>query len=141
MKKGKVNGMGMEIHIIIPEKKGTFGKLIYAGRGKNAYVYDKDKEKRTNILEARIYRLTSEVQGGQIEVHVPAEVDELDFNFMEEVEIINPVMTSRATSTKDSSFANLVWKCTVDTIKKKESGSMVKNTGMAKTPAEKVLNG
>jgi len=125
--------MSTELKVIVPDIKATFGKLVFAGKGKEVFTFDPITRQRTGILEARIYKLTSDVQGGQIEVYVPAVVKDLEFNFMEEVEIINPVLTARGTSTKESSFASVIWKCEVDDIIKKETGAMPKNTGTNKS--------
>lgn len=126
----------MKLKDIVPKVEATFGKTVFAGRGNDVFIYDPITRQRTNVLEARTYRLMSEVQGGEIEVIVPATVDELTFGFMEEVEMINPVLTARGKSSgsRDKSYAEVIWKCEAEKIRKKgNSGTTLKNTGKSET--------
>lgn len=133
----------MKIGEIKEDLKSTFGKMVFVKKVTDVFVYDRVFKQRTNELEGRTYCLTSE-EHGEIEVFVPATVGELDFKcldeeeratnkdalkFLEEVEVVKPVLTVYGSSPRESTKVTLNWKCTVETIRRKGNETTLKNTG------------
>lgn len=111
----------MNFNFIVPDEKMTFGELKFLGLNRERYAYVDGK--RTDTLESRIYNLGSSVQGGQIEVTVPAYVELKEYDFFQDVELKNPKISAGARS--NGNFANVNWTVEVEDILIK-GGSSVK---------------
>lgn len=111
----------MNFNFIVPDEKMTFGELKFLGLNRERYAYVDGK--RTDNLESRIYNLGSSVQGGQIEVTVPAYVELKEYDFFQDVELKNPKISAGARA--NGNFANVNWTVEVEDILIK-GGSSVK---------------
>ncbi|MFN3093949.1 YdcP family protein [Bacillus pumilus] len=104
----------MELKFIVPNIEETFGEVKFMGFNRERFVFDRATNKRTNELESRTYNLGSSCQGGQIEVILPAAVELKEFDFMSDVELVNPII--RAQARPNGNFANLAWTVNADDI-------------------------
>ncbi|MCY8745470.1 YdcP family protein [Bacillus licheniformis] len=95
----------MNLNFIVPDINMTFGELKFLGLNRERYAYVDGK--RTDTLESRVYNLGSSVQGGQIEVTIPAYVDLKEFDFFKDVELKNPKISASARA--NGTFANVNW--------------------------------
>ncbi|MFG6668957.1 YdcP family protein [Bacillus subtilis] len=95
----------MNLNFIVPDINMTFGELKFLGLNRERYAYVDGK--RTDTLESRVYNLGSSVQGGQIEVTIPAYVDLKEFDFFKDVELKNPKIMASARA--NGNFANVNW--------------------------------
>ncbi|WP_339208988.1 YdcP family protein [Bacillus sp. FSL R5-0432] len=120
----------MELKFIVPNIAETFGEVKFMGFNRERFVYDRATNKRTNELESRTYNLGSSCQGGQIEVTLPAAVELKEFDFMSDVELVNPIIQAQARP--NGNFANLAWTVTADDIILKGSNA---NTSKVTTAA------
>ncbi|OTQ82046.1 hypothetical protein BG30_21590, partial [Bacillus subtilis subsp. subtilis] len=77
------------------------------------------------VLESRVYNIASAVQGGQIEVTIPEYAGAKEIPAFADIELKNPKISAIATSQRDSTFANVMWKLEADDIVVK-GGSSVK---------------
>lgn len=91
---------------IIPDEL-TFGELFFMGLKREKMYYDREKNERTDQLEARIYNLASSTQQEQIEVTLPEYVDLKEIEFNQAVKLKNPVIKARAQA--NGNFANVIW--------------------------------
>ncbi|MBP2079787.1 DUF961 family protein [Oceanobacillus polygoni] len=91
---------------IIPDEL-TFGDLFFMGLKRERMFFDRDKNQRTDILEARVYNLSSATQKEQIEVTLPEYIDLKEIEFNKQVKLRNPVIKARAQA--NGNFANVVW--------------------------------
>lgn len=91
---------------IIPAEL-TFGDLFFMGLKREKMYYDREKNERTDKLEARIYNLASSSQQEQIEVTLPEYVDLKEIQFNQAVKLKNPVIKARAQA--NGNFANVIW--------------------------------
>lgn len=102
---------------IVPDIKETFGDLLFAGFKRDKFEFNQDTQRvDRDKLEARVYNLMSSVQGEQIEITIPGDIDLKEFNFAQKVALVNPRITARATSSKDTTFANMIFTVTADDI-------------------------
>nr|WGE04422.1 YdcP family protein [Bacillus subtilis] len=101
----------------------TFGELKFLGLNRERYAYVDGK--RTDTLESRIYNLGSSVQGGQIEVTIPAYVDLKEFDFFKDVELKNPKIMASARA--NGNFANVNWTVEAEDLVLKGTGSSPAN--------------
>ncbi|SDN50839.1 protein of unknown function [Fictibacillus solisalsi] len=124
----------MELKYIVPDKEKTFGAMNFLGYNRDRFQYDRVNNRRTDILEARVYNLGSSGQGGQIEVTIPGDVELKELDFNEPVELVNPMITSSAQA--NGNFATVRWTVTADDIVPLKSRSA--NTGS--NSASKTLN-
>ncbi|KFI04913.1 helicase processivity factor HelP [Bacillus inaquosorum] len=115
----------MNLNFIVPDINMTFGDMKFMGLNKERYVYDRENNKRTDVLESRIYNIASAVQGGQIEVTIPEYAGAKEIPPFADIELKNPKISAIATSQRDSTFANVMWKLEADDIVVK-GGSSVK---------------
>lgn len=127
-------GIKMELKYIVPDKEKTFGAINFLGYNRERFQYDRVNNRRTDILEARVYNLGSSGQGGQIEVTIPGDVELKEIDFNEPVELVNPMITSSAQA--NGNFATVRWTVTADDIVSLKSRSA--NTGS--NSAAKSLN-
>ncbi|MGK9488068.1 DUF961 family protein [Bacillus sp. TV3D] len=104
----------MELKFIVPNNRETFGDCKFLGFKREKYVYDQVNQKRTDELESRTYNLAASCQGGPVEVILPASCELKEYDFMENVELINPIIEARATS--NGNFANINWVIRADDI-------------------------
>ncbi|CUB24445.1 hypothetical protein BN2127_JRS3_03824 [Bacillus safensis] len=125
----------MNLKLIVPDLKETFGEVKFAGFNRDRYKYDAARNTRTDELESRTYNLVSSVQGGQIEVTLPAAVELKDYNWMSDVELVNPIIQAQARS--NGNFANLVWVVLADDIILKGSNANAAKVATAATNDKK----
>ncbi|MCY7825681.1 YdcP family protein [Bacillus spizizenii] len=111
----------MNLNFIVPDINMTFGELKFLGLNRERYAYVDGK--RTDTLESRIYNLGSSVQGGQIEVTIPAYVDLKEFDFFKDVELKNPKIMASARA--NGTFANVNWTVEAEDLVLKGAGSAV----------------
>lgn len=97
----------MDFKTGIQPADSTFGELLFVGLKREKFEYDRDKGRRTDNLEARIYNLVSETQQEQIEVTLAEHVDEKEIQFNKKVKLINPLIKARAQA--NGNFANVIW--------------------------------
>ena len=114
---------------IIPDEL-TFGDLFFMGLKRERMFFDRDKNQRTDILEARIYNLSSSTQKEQIEVTLPEYIDLKEIEFNKQVKLKNPVIKARAQA--NGNFANVVW--TVEAEDIVEMGANSKKDELKKEP-------
>ncbi|MDO6448988.1 DUF961 family protein [Oceanobacillus profundus] len=114
---------------IIPDEL-TFGDLFFMGLKRERMFFDRDKNQRTDILEARIYNLSSATQKEQIEVTLPENIDLKEIEFNKQVKLKNPVIRARAQA--NGNFANVVW--TVEAEDIIEMGANSKKDELKKEP-------
>ncbi|WP_342689215.1 DUF961 domain-containing protein [Bacillus pumilus] len=125
----------MELKFIVPNIAETFGEVKFMGFNRERFVYDRATNKRTNELESRTYNLGSSCQGGQIEVTLPAAVELKEFDFMSDVELVNPIIQAQARP--NGNFANLAWTVTADDIILKGSNANTSKVTTAATNEKK----
>ncbi|MCY9374492.1 YdcP family protein [Bacillus sp. T17B1] len=121
----------MNLNFIVPDINMTFGELKFLGLNRERYAYVDGK--RTDTLESRIYNLGSSVQGGQIEVTIPAYVDLKEFDFFKDVELKNPKIMASARA--NGNFANVNWTVEAEDLVLKGAGSAVSSKPAAATGA------
>ncbi|HZG25746.1 YdcP family protein [Bacillus licheniformis] len=119
----------MNLNFIVPEINMTFGELKFLGLNRERYAYVDGK--RTDTLESRVYNLGSSVQGGQIEVTIPAYVDLKEFDFFKDVELKNPKISASARA--NGTFANVNWTVEAEDLVLKGAGSTVSSKPAAAT--------
>lgn len=119
----------MNLNFIVPDINMTFGELKFLGLNRERYAYVDGK--RTDTLESRIYNLGSSVQGGQIEVTIPAYVDLKEFDFFKDVELKNPKIMASARA--NGNFANVNWTVEAADLVLKGAGSAVSSKPAAAT--------
>ncbi|MCY7830489.1 YdcP family protein [Bacillus spizizenii] len=119
----------MNLNFIVPDINMTFGELKFLGLNRERYAYVDGK--RTDTLESRIYNLGSSVQGGQIEVTIPAYVDLKEFDFFKDVELKNPKIMASARA--NGNFANVNWTVEAEDLVLKGAGSTVSSKPAAAT--------
>ncbi|MEC1687453.1 YdcP family protein [Bacillus atrophaeus] len=119
----------MNLNFIVPDINMTFGELKFLGLNRERYAYVDGK--RTDTLESRIYNLGSSVQGGQIEVTIPAYVDLKEFDFFKDVELKNPKIMASARA--NGTFANVNWTVEAEDLVLKGTGSAVSSKPTAAT--------
>ncbi|MBV7320296.1 YdcP family protein [Bacillus halotolerans] len=119
----------MNLNFIVPDINMTFGELKFLGLNRERYAYVDGK--RTDTLESRVYNLGSSVQGGQIEVTIPAYVDLKEFDFFKDVELKNPKIMASARA--NGNFANVNWTVEAEDLVLKGAGSVVSSKPAAAT--------
>ncbi|CUB31508.1 MULTISPECIES: YdcP family protein [Bacillus subtilis group] len=119
----------MNLNFIVPDINMTFGELKFLGLNRERYAYVDGK--RTDTLESRVYNLGSSVQGGQIEVTIPAYVDLKEFDFFKDVELKNPKIMASARA--NGNFANVNWTVEAEDLVLKGAGSAVSSKPAAAT--------
>ncbi|MCY9076981.1 YdcP family protein [Bacillus inaquosorum] len=119
----------MNLNFIVPDINMTFGELKFLGLNRERYAYVDGK--RTDTLESRIYNLGSSVQGGQIEVTIPAYVDLKEFDFFKDVELKNPKIMASARA--NGNFANVNWTVEAEDLVLKGAGSALSSKPAAAT--------
>ncbi|MGG1021614.1 YdcP family protein [Bacillus paralicheniformis] len=119
----------MNLNFIVPDINMTFGELKFLGLNRERYAYVDGK--RTDTLESRVYNLGSSVQGGQIEVTIPAYVDLKEFDFFKDVELKNPKISASARA--NGTFANVNWTVEAEDLVLKGAGSAVSSKPAAAT--------
>lgn len=124
-------GIKMELKYIVPDKEKTFGAMNFLGHNRDRFQYDRVNNRRTDVLEARVYNLGSSGQGGQIEVTIPGEVELKELDFNEPVELLNPMITSSAQA--NGNFATVRWTVTADDIVPLKSRSANNGINSVKT--------
>ncbi|MBA5715613.1 DUF961 domain-containing protein [Bacillus subtilis] len=112
----------MNLNFIVPDINMTFGELKFLGLNRERYAYVDGK--RTDTLESRVYNLGSSVQGGQIEVTIPAYVDLKEFDFFKDVELKNPKIMASARA--NGNFANVNWTVEAEDLVLKGAESAMK---------------
>jgi len=119
----------MNLNFIVPDINMTFGELKFLGLNRERYAYVDGK--RTDTLESRVYNIGSSVQGGQIEVTIPAYVDLKEFDFFKDVELKNPKISASARA--NGTFANVNWTVEAEDLVLKGAGSAVSSKPAAAT--------
>ncbi|MCY8272960.1 YdcP family protein [Bacillus sonorensis] len=106
----------MNLNFIVPDINKTFGEMKFMGLNKERYVYDRENNKRTDVLESRVYNIASAVQGGQIEVTIPEYAGAKEIPAFADIELKNPKISAMATTQRESTFANVNWKLEAEDI-------------------------
>lgn len=112
---------------IFVDKEATFGKLMFSACRREEFELD-EEGKVTNKVLSRTYDLKSRAQGKMIQIKIPAQAGEKDFEYNAEVDIINPVIDTVATARFYA--ADVDWYIKADDIvlKGKSSGVDFKKT-------------
>jgi len=101
----------MELKNIIPNVKETFGNLEYAGEGEPITEYDQ-KARRSKTV-ARRFNLFSDVQkADHITVIIPANAGPKEFEFMESVALIDPIINVKGYIVNGRAFREYVLNAT-----------------------------
>ncbi|MGG1962617.1 DUF961 family protein [Bacillus pumilus] len=124
----------MELKFIVPNKEETFGDCKFLGFKREKFVYDQVNQKRTDELESRTYNLAASCQGGPVEVVLPSNVELKEYDFMQDVELVNPIIEARVDN--GGRFGTLVWTILAEDIRMK--GSNANSTKV--TPAAPATN-
>ena len=104
----------MELKHVIPNMERTFGNLEFAGENK---VEQRRINGRMTVV-SRIFNLYSDVQrADDISVKITGNVGQHAFEFMEEVELVNPKIV--ATGKNINGFGYTDYQLIADDIKKK----------------------
>ncbi|HHU6748470.1 TPA: DUF961 family protein [Staphylococcus aureus] len=98
----------------------TFGELRFIGKDEKA-VY-KDGERTNEVQYA--YRVSSRAQCEELTIKIPHEVE---FDWNEEVEVIEPDMTYYVQ--KNGEFSKVAWSIKAKDIKSKRAGAHTKPVG------------
>lgn len=100
---------------IIPEMKATFGETYFLGY-KEKKKYDAVTNRKTDETEHYICKIASSMLGEQIDVIVPvtAKVQELVFN--QRITLKGVVIDPYAKGSANSSFAQVILRCTAENI-------------------------
>ncbi len=107
----------MEIKYVIPNMDKTFGKLEFAGEGD--VFTQRVNGKLTTVT--RKYNLYSDVQrADDIVVELPATAGEKNFNYEDEVILINPKISAQGYKIGDRGFTKYI--LTADDMQKVEKG-------------------
>ncbi|SDI97405.1 DUF961 family protein [Natribacillus halophilus] len=117
----------------------TFGELRFVGHQRDRYKFDRVRQQRTDILEGRVYKLVSSVQRSEIEVEVPEHVGEIEFDFMEPVEVKHPLITGMAQA--QNNFAQIRWMTRVEDIVKANAGSGMTSVASSSSKKESITEG
>jgi Bacterial protein of unknown function (DUF961). len=83
---------------IVIEKDKTFGNLKFSALRREVKVVD-DEGNVTEQVKERTYDLKSKEQGRMIQVSIPANAGDKNFDYNAEVELVNPVADTVATAT------------------------------------------
>ena len=105
---------------IVIEKEKTFGQLKFSALRREVHLQNEDGTVSEEIKE-RTYDLKCRAQGRMIQVSIPATVPLKEFDYNEEVEIINPVADTVANATFQG--ADVDWFIKADDIVLKGKGS------------------
>ena len=100
---------------IIPNIKESFGDTYFLGYSEKM-KFDQATNRRTDEIEARICKVSSSVLQEQIEVIVAPTVDITKIRFNQKVTLNNVVIEPYARTTTGSSFAQIILRCTADSI-------------------------
>lgn len=109
---------------IVIEKVETFGVLKFSALRREVKVVD-DEGNVTEQVKERTYDLKSKGQGRMIQVSIPAEAGEKNFDYNAEVELINPVADTVATATFQG--ADVDWYIKADDIIPKRNIKQINN--------------
>lgn len=104
----------MDIRQLRLDGELAFGELRFLGLKREKFVFDREKGRTSDVLEARIYNLASEFTQGQIEITIPEYVDLREIDFMKQVRVKNPIISARAQA--NGNFANVIWKIDAEDI-------------------------
>lgn len=107
---------------IVLEKEKTFGRLKFSALRREVRITD-DEGNVTEQVKERTYDLKSKEQGRMIQVSIPAEAGEKNFDYNAEVELINPVADTVATATYMG--ADVDWYIKADDILLKQNTNLV----------------
>jgi Bacterial protein of unknown function (DUF961). len=102
---------------IVIEKEKTFGVLKFSALRREVKIVD-DEGNVTEQVKERTYDLKSKEQGRMIQVSIPVSAGAKEFDYNEEVEIINPVADTVATATYMG--ADVDWYIKADDILRKD---------------------
>lgn len=83
---------------IVVDKEKTFGLLKFSAMRREVHVDNEDGTPSAEIKE-RTYDLKSKAQGMMIQVSVPGTVPLKEYPYNAEVELVNPVLNTVATTT------------------------------------------
>ena len=106
---------------IVIEKEKTFGVLKFSALRREVKIVD-DEGNVTEQVKERTYDLKSKEQGRMIQVSIPVSAGAKDFDYNEEVEIINPVADTVATATFQG--ADVDWYIKADDIIRKDKANV-----------------
>jgi hypothetical protein len=114
---------------IVVDSEKTFGKLLFSAFHGESYAVDEDGKMIQGAVKNRAYDLISDVQGKIIRVKLPADVPERNFEYQEEVVLVDPKIDGYAIG--QNRRMNIGW--TVDAtdivLKKAGNSQQVKETG------------
>lgn len=100
---------------LVLDVKESFGDLLFLGYSEKK-KYDKATGKKTDEVESFVCRVASSEQQGQIEIAVPSTVHVEDIKFSQKVDFRNVVIAPYSRTSEGSSFAEVILRCTADTI-------------------------
>lgn len=103
---------------IVIEKEKTFGLLKFSALRREVRITDEEGNVTERIKE-RTYDLKSKEQGRMIQVSIPASAGEKNFDYNNEMELINPVADTVASATYMG--ADVDWYIKADDIVLKKS--------------------
>lgn len=83
---------------IVVDKEATFGELKFSAMRRERFEQD-EEGKPTTVVKERTYDLMSKGAGMMIQVSIPGDIPEKSFAYMEEVDIIDPMIDTVANAT------------------------------------------
>jgi hypothetical protein len=83
---------------IVVDEKATFGEVKFSAMRRARYEVDAEG-KQTTVVKERTYDLMSKEAGMMIQVSIPGEIPEKEFEYLAEVELIDPIIDTVANAT------------------------------------------
>lgn len=114
---------------IITDKEKTFGNLKFSALRREVFVQNEDGTPSTAVKE-RTYDLKCKTQGCMIQVSLPASVPLKEIDFNAEVEIINPIANTVASTSFQGTTVD--WYIKADDIIVKKNGNGSSNSQQSK---------
>jgi Bacterial protein of unknown function (DUF961). len=95
----------MGVKFLIPNMEKTFGALEFAGQGEDIFDYVNGRRTVVN----RSYNLYSSIQkADNVSVRIPSELRVRNFDYEEEIQLLNPRIELEANRVGERSYTNYV---------------------------------
>lgn len=114
---------------IITDKEKTFGNLKFSELRREVFVQNEDGTPSTEVKE-RTYDLKCKTQGCMIQVSIPSSVPLKEIEFNAEVEVINPIANTVASTSFQGTTVD--WYIKADDIIVKKNGNGSSNSQQSK---------
>ncbi len=114
---------------IVVDEKATFGEVKFSAMRRARYEVDGDG-KQTTVIKERTYDLMSKEAGMMIQVSIPGDVPEKEFDYMAEVELVEPMIDTVANATYRGADVDWYVKAKDIVLKKASFSQPVKESGV-----------